>query len=119
MDTDLTFPQAIRSSIYHELNQQWAMLGSVAWEDWSDLESINISGRRGSVVIPRNWKDTYKFAAGVHYRPTETWLLQAGIAYDTSPVDSDDRPPDMPIDRQIRYATGVQYKWSQDFSLGG
>jgi long-chain fatty acid transport protein len=119
VDTDLTFPQAIRTSIYHELNQQWALLGSVAWEDWSDLENINISGRRGSVVIPRNWKDTYKFAAGVHYRPSETWLLQAGIAYDTSPVDSDDRTPDMPIDRQIRYATGAQYKWKQDVSLGG
>jgi hypothetical protein len=44
--------------------------------------------------------------AGVHYRPVEKWLLQLGFAYDTSPVDSDDRTPDMPIDRQIRYATG-------------
>jgi long-chain fatty acid transport protein len=30
-----------------------------------------------------------------------------------------ERPyPDMPIDRQIRYATGVQYKWSDRLSTG-
>ncbi|MFA9563662.1 MAG: hypothetical protein ACERLM_03000, partial [Acidimicrobiales bacterium] len=45
----------------------------------------------------------------VHFRPVEKWLLQLGFSYDTSPVDSDDRTPDMPIDRQIRYATGAQY----------
>jgi long-subunit fatty acid transport protein len=64
------------------------------------------------------WKDTWEFAAGVHFRPVEKWLLQLGVSYDTSPVDSDDRTPDMPIDRQIRYATGVQYKWSDRLSIG-
>ena len=46
------------------------------------------------------------------------WLLQLGFSYDTSPVDSDDRTPDMPIDRQIRYATGAQYQWSERLSTG-
>ena len=55
----------------------------------------------------------------MHFRPVEKWLLQLGFAYDTSPVDADDRTPDMPIDRQIRYATGVQYQWSDDVSVGG
>jgi long-chain fatty acid transport protein len=118
-DTEITFPQFVRVGIYHDLNGQWALLGTVGWEDWSDFENINISTGQGSQQIPRNWDDTYKFAAGVHYRPVDQWLLQLGIAYDTSPVDSDDRTPDMPIDRQIRYATGAQYQWSEDVSLGG
>jgi long-chain fatty acid transport protein len=109
-DTEITFPQFVRVGIYHDLNGQWALLGTVGWEDWSDFENINISTGQGSQQIPRNWDDTYKFAAGVHYRPVDQWLLQLGIAYDTSPVDSDDRTPDMPIDRQIRYATGAQYQ---------
>ncbi len=92
----------------------WALSG---WEDWSAFKDVNISTDRGSQKIPRDWKDTWKFAAGVHYRPVEKWLLQVGFSYDTSPVDSDDRTPDMPMDRQIRYATGVQYKWSRS-SLG-
>jgi len=34
-------------------------------------------------------------------------------------VNSDDRTPDMPIDRQIRYATGVQYQWNDRLLVGG
>jgi long-subunit fatty acid transport protein len=46
-------------------------------------------------------------------------LLQGGIAYDTSPVDSKDRTPDMPIDEQIRFAVGAQYDWSKSVNVGG
>ena len=38
------------------------------------------------------------------------------FAYDTSPVDSKARTPDMPINRQIRYVTRVQYNWSDKMS---
>jgi long-chain fatty acid transport protein len=118
-DTEVTLARFIRVSGYHELNDRWALLGSVGWEDWSAFKDINISTGMGSQKIPRNWDDTWKFAAGVHFRPVEKWLLQLGFAYDTSPVDSDDRTPDMPIDRQIRYATGAQYQWSEKLSVGG
>jgi len=118
-DTKITLAQFVRASIYHELNDKWALLGSIGWEDWSAFDNINISTGQGSQKIPRNWDDTYKFAAGVHYRPVDQWLLQLGFAYDTSPVDADDRTPDMPIDRQIRYAFGAQYTWSENVSVGG
>jgi long-chain fatty acid transport protein len=118
-NTKITLARFIKASGYHELNDQWALLGTVGWEDWSAFKDVNISTGRGSQRIPRNWKDTWKFAAGVHFRPVEKWLLQLGFSYDSNPVDSDDRTPDMPIDRQIRYATGVQYQWSDRLSVGG
>ena len=118
-DTKITLAQFVRASIYHEINAQWALLGSIGWEDWSAFKEINISTGRGSQKIPREWDDTWKFAAGVHFKPVEKWLLQLGFSYDTSPVDSDDRTPDMPMDRQIRYATGAQYQWSEKLSVGG
>ncbi len=117
-DTEITLAQFIRVSGYHELNDQWALLGTVGWEDWSAFDKINLSTGRGTRNIPRNWEDTWKFAAGIHYRPVDRWLLQVGFAYDTSPVDSEDRTPDMPVDRQIRYATGIQYQWREQLSAG-
>ena len=108
----------IKFSGYHKFNGRWAPLGTVGWENGSVFEDANISTERGSQKIPLNWDDTWKFAAGVHFRPVDKWLLQLGFAYDTSPVESKDRTPDMPIDRQIRYATGVQYKWSDRLSTG-
>ncbi|MBW1790592.1 MAG: outer membrane protein transport protein [Deltaproteobacteria bacterium] len=119
VSTNVPLVQFIRAGFYHEFTNKFALLGTIDWENWSDFENQNLSVRAGSNLIPRNWDDTYHFALGIHYRPRKPLLLQTGIAYDTSPVDSIDRTPDMPIDRQIRYAAGVQYQWSEKINIGG
>ena len=45
-------------------------------------------------------------------------MLQAGIAYDSSPVDDEDRTADMPIDEQIRLAAGFEYKYKPNMTIG-
>jgi long-chain fatty acid transport protein len=115
----LTFPQTVRVAAYHELNDQWALLGTVGWEDWSDFDSLLVSTQAGGANIPTEWRDTYHFSGGVHYRPVEEWLLQAGITYDTSPVSDGNRTAYLPMDRQIRYAIGAQYQWNERMSVGG
>ena len=118
-DTDLTFPQFIRAGIYHEINDKWALLGTIAWEDWSELDNLFLSTTTGTnVAFPRNWDDTWHFAAGVRYRIDEQWLVQGGISHDTSPVDSVDRTADMAIDKQFRLSVGVEHKRSEKVSTG-
>jgi long-chain fatty acid transport protein len=114
-----TFPQVVRVGGYHELNDQWALLGTVGWEEWSAFNELTVSAGGGSASIPTNWEDTYHFSGGVHYRPTQDWLLQAGITYDTSPVSASDRTAYLPMDRQIRYAVGAQYQWDERWTVGG
>jgi long-chain fatty acid transport protein len=118
-ELEFTFPQLVRVGAYHELNDQWALLGTVGWEDWSSFDSFEISTDQGGESIETDWKDTYHFSGGVHYQPTEDWLLQAGITYDTSPVSDGNRGADLPIDRQIRYAVGVQHQLTEQLNLGG
>lgn len=84
-----------------------------------DFDSFEISTDQGCQSIATNWDDTYHFGGGIHYRPTGDWLLQAGIAYDTSPVSDGKRGADIPIDRQIRYAVGVQHQLTESMALGG
>jgi long-chain fatty acid transport protein len=118
-DTDLDLAQLVRASLYHQLDDKWAVVGSVGWEDWSTVDNVNVSTENFDSALAKNWKDTYHYAAGVHYKPTDKWLLRTGVSYDTSPVDSDDRTADMPIDRQVRYAVGADYQWSESLTIGG
>jgi len=116
---EIEFPQLVMAHFYHEFNDQFAILAQADWEDWSSFEDIPLSTSTGqSGAIPRNWKDTYKLGAGIHYRPTKPWLLMTGFAYDSSPVDAKDRTADMPADRQLRYAVGTEYQWSERLKLG-
>ncbi len=116
---EFTFPQLVRVGAYHELNDQWALLGSVGWEDWSAFDELLVSTAGGGASIPTNWEDTYHFSGGVHYRPTNVWLLQAGITYDTSPVGASDRSAYLPMDRQVRVAVGAQYQLNERMNVGG
>jgi long-chain fatty acid transport protein len=33
-------------------------------------------------------------------------------------VDNNDRTPDIPLDRQLRFGTGLQYDWNEDITVG-
>ena len=117
---EILLPQTVEVGLYHEVNDQFALLATVDWEDWSQFGEIPLSVSTGqSGAIPTGWDDTYKLAGGIHYRPSEPWLLMTGIAYDSSPVNANSRTADMPIDRQLRYSVGAQYEWSERLSLGG
>ena len=42
----------------------------------------------------------------------------AGFAYDSSPVTNSDRSIVLPLDRQYRYALGLQYELRKNITLG-
>jgi long-chain fatty acid transport protein len=121
VDMGITIPQAVMFSAYHQLSKQWAVLGNIGWQDQSDFGKTSISLKSTtstSFTADRNFHDTYHFAVGTQYRFAPSWLLSVGVAYDESPVDSADRTPDMPLDRQWRYATGLQYDVNEDLTIG-
>ncbi len=41
-----------------------------------------------------------------------------GFSYDTSALKKSDRTTAFPVDRQLRYAIGVQYDWSEFMRIG-
>ncbi len=117
---DMTLPQGVMFSAYHDLTDRLAIMGNVGWQDWSEFGHVEVSvGDSTSTTKNLHYRDTWHWAIGAHYRITEPWLLSVGFAYDTSPISkSSNRSPSLPLDRQIRYATGIQYDWSEDITLG-
>jgi long-chain fatty acid transport protein len=71
-------------------------------------------------VLPENFKDTWRFSAGMNYYPDEKWVLRAGVAYDQSPVNNVDRSPRLPDNDRTWLAIGARYKYSSalNFDLG-
>jgi len=121
LDLDLTIPQTVMVSGYHELTENLAVMANFGWQDWSEFGKAQVTVRSTtttSLTQDRNFKDTWHAALGVQYRFLENWLWSVGFAYDSSAVDDDDRTPDLPLDRQIRYATGLQYDWRENVTLG-
>lgn len=114
------YPQALRLGLKYEATDQWTIMADVDWEDWSQFSDnqLNIDAADPETIVAaldRNWKDTYHVGLAMFYEPWENHHLTAGVAYDTSPVDDEDRTIDLPVDEQLRFSLGYgtrgERKW--------
>jgi long-chain fatty acid transport protein len=119
VNTELTMAALARVGLSHYFNNYWSGYVTLGWDDWSDMDEVLLSGNSKGVVLPRDWHDTYHSAVGVDYRLDEQWTLRAGLAYDTSPTNGNDRTADMPIDEQFRYAIGADYMRDSGMKISG
>ncbi len=119
---DMELPQAVLSSIYHELTDKLSIMGNVGWQNWSSFGNIDVSidsDTSTTATQDLGYDDTWHFALGAQYRIDEPWLFSIGAAYDSSPADSaKKRTPALPFDRQIRFGTGLQYELNSNVTLG-
>lgn len=122
IDLGLTIPQQVLLSGYQDITDQLAVVGSVNWQDWSQfgqpsLEIDSTTNRSGTANL--DYKDTWGFGLGTRYKVAPGWLWMVGFAFDTSPMSKSERTPALPLDRQYRIGTGVQYALSDVLTLGG
>ncbi len=117
-DSEFNLPQGFNLSLYQKLTPKLALLADVGWSDWSefDRQPLIIGPVAGS--IDRNWHDTWRIGLGAEYRATEKWVLRSGFSFDSSPVDLDDRLPDIPVGDQYRFSAGVQHDFGQGKIFG-
>ncbi|MCK5647670.1 MAG: transporter [Gammaproteobacteria bacterium] len=118
INLEMSLPQAVSLSIFHQLDEKWALLASAGWQEWSEFGKTDLKfAQLGSFTDDRNFDDTWSLGVGFHYQLSEPWKLMAGVTYDSSPVDDKDRTIDMPLDRQIRYAFGASYLYNSDITI--
>ncbi|MCB1119513.1 MAG: outer membrane protein transport protein [Chlamydiia bacterium] len=110
VDTKLPLGQFVILSLAYQPMNCLILLASGGWEDWSTLDrTIITTDINGEVDIPRNWKDTWHAALGAEYT-FNTLTLQLGASYDSSPARAHYRSPDLPMDNQWRFSTGLLWQ---------
>jgi len=121
LDLSVKMPQSIMVGAYHRLNDQWAILGSVGWDDWSRFGKIGVefSDTAIDTTVDADFDDTYHVGVGAEYQYTPKLMLTAGFSYDSSMSDSDTRPIDIPLGAMYRYGAGFKYRKSDKMTLGG
>jgi len=118
-NTELPLAQFIRVSLSHQLDDQIGFHFTVGWDGWSTFDEVFVSLPSRGASLEKNWDDTYHYAAGFQYAVNRKWDITAGLAYDTSPVGSEDRTADLPVDRQVRLNAGARYALRENLDLGG
>jgi long-chain fatty acid transport protein len=124
---DFTLPNQVMLSAYHELTPDLAIMADLGWQNWSQFGQIGLSidttdatgtSLSKSTSLDANFQDTWHTALGARYRLNPLWSVSAGVAYDSSPVKNSNRSIVLPLDRQYRYALGLQYELRKNITLG-
>ena len=125
-DTDLkatvTLPDSLSLSIYHSYNSTLAVMADATWTGWSEFEELRIkydNPAQPNSVTTEDWDDSWRFSLGAHYRLNPQWLLRGGVAYDQTPVPSNERrTPRIPGNDRKWVSMGLRYattdRWSVD-----
>jgi long-chain fatty acid transport protein len=117
---DVTAPQSVMLSAFHDVNERWAIMGNIGWQDWSEFGKVRIqvsSTDITTMTLDSNYDDSWHAAVGTQFKVSEPLLLSFGIAYDSSIVDDDDRTLDLPLGDSWRFGSGAHYKLKDNLDV--
>lgn len=118
----INVPQQVMGSVFTQLNDDWAVLGSVGWQQWSKFGQvqlgINDSANPTSTTLDLDFDDTWHLALGAQYRLSQPWRLNFGVAYDSGFQDSSNVSPLLPLNTAWRFGAGADHQASETFSWG-
>lgn len=120
-DLGVTVPQGINASVYHEIDPRWAVLGSAGWQQWSrfgEVEAGFDSNNPAALTTQLNFKDTWHLSGGAQYKWSDSWLLNAGIAYDSGFQDDGNIAFALPANAAWRFGIGGQRQDAGAFNWG-
>ena len=122
---DLDLPDNASLSIYHEINDQWAVMADVTWTNWSLFKELRVKFDENSNglkmddnVTTESWDDNWRFSVGGSYQYSPSLVLRAGVAYDQTPIpDAEHRTPRIPGEDRFWTAVGFGYQLCAHSSL--
>lgn len=131
LSSDVTLPGYATLSIFHDINDRWAVKGSVNYTEWSVFDNIalnNVAGVEQSgltgfqttelnVNVPQNFHNTWRISAGLNFKQTDRWMWRAGVGVDQDPTNDTDRNVRLPDADVFAIAFGAHFQASKAVSF--
>jgi long-chain fatty acid transport protein len=115
-------PQQVMASAFSQIDERWAVLGNVGWQQWSRFGqvAIGIDNTANPVALTTSlpFKDTWHVAVGAQYRLSDPWRLNFGVAYDSGFQDSSNVSPLVPVNAAWRFGVGGEQQISRSVKWG-
>lgn len=118
----LPLPPLTTLSAYHEITPQWAVMGSINYMEWSVYKKDriqNVATPLGltTVVVPKYFQNTWRYALGTSYAVSKQWLLRTGVDYEQGVSNNTDRDLLLPDGDAIGVFVGAHYQPTSSIGL--
>lgn len=118
-ELELNLPEIAEVGVYHELNDTWAIHGSINYANWERFDDLvaDIDGVGKVPLKEENWEMNLRYSVGVTHQLNDRFLLRGGLAYDKSPVPQEFKTLSIPDSDRIWVSAGASYLISEQYSV--
>ena len=118
-DADVSLPDTLLLSAYHEVDDQWAVMADITWTQWSRIDALVFRfGDATTNTIPVKFEDSFRYAIGATYKKDDRWKFRGGLAFDETPVPSPEfRLTALPDEDRTWLTIGAGYQHSKNLSF--
>lgn len=125
----IPLPAVTTLSAYHDVTPKWALLGTIAYDQWSVLNTyhatnviqpptlIGGSPTLINVNLPQNFGDTFDFSLGTHYKWNDKLMLRGSVKYEQTPTNDHDRDVNFPDGPKLGFQIGSRYQMNKRIAL--
>lgn len=120
-------PPTTTLSAYHDMTPVWAMMGTIAYDQWSIIRNFhgqNIAappptGPIQSLVLTQRLSNTFDYGIGTHYKLNERWMMRANMKYLPTPTNNTYRTLAFPDGAKLGFQIGARYQMNKKIALDG
>ena len=117
---NLNTPEKVTVGLTQAINPVTRVNFGFEWDNWSRLKDVAIvpvfAGRAGS-ALPLFYKDGFTYAVGAEYDWSPNLTVRAGVAYEVSPIDFENRSVRLPDNNRVNVSVGANYRWNEKLTL--
>lgn len=132
----ITLPPYTTLSGFYQLNDQWSVMATTIFTQWSTFRNLDLNNIAAVVTDPvtglpvptnsydlslqEDYRNSWNFSIGSEYKATEKATLRGGLGYDESPVKNTFRDIRVPDGGRYAVALGGHYQATKalGFDLG-
>jgi long-chain fatty acid transport protein len=117
---NMNLPDIATLGISQRITDRWTATGTLQWTNWSRLKTIPIVDRTTGLPLQGSsfrYKDEWFVALGAQYQLNDAWKLRAGVAFEKSPIDDENRAVRVLDSDRIWLSLGAGYKWSEKLEM--
>ncbi len=112
-------PDIASFSIAQELGDQWTLLASANWHNWSDFDNLQVTNSIGGPIAQTffDYQTAWAFGIGFEYEANDTWTFRTGYQYDQTPTTDVTRSTLNPDGDRNWFSVGTTYTYNEDMSF--
>lgn len=119
----IPMPPTTSLSVYHDMTPCWALMGTLAYDQWSVIENFHGQNVQSigtvvpSLVQPQHMHNTFDLGMGTKYKVTDRWMLRGSVKYVATPTISTFRDVNFPDAPKLGINLGVHYDFTKKLAM--